>query len=211
MSSALASDSPGPATLDWPAQPDAKSHARRLGTLSATRPLPQPHRQSPSSTQDDGNAAAYWEYFLRFRDDDSKILAVAILGTGLGGGLVVGGNSLGGTRGFGAEFGHMRLPTHELVTDGDVPVCGCGQKACAEAFASLKALDYHPPQGAQGTTQRKPSAAAGPRRTTCASRETPRSRAARRRTRAGIVRLPSSSSRHAFRTACQRARPDPCS
>ncbi len=89
----------------------------------------------------DGNAAAYWEYFRLYGDAPDKTLAAAILGTGLGGALIQGGNVLTGVRGYGAEFGHIRLPTYELVTDGDVPVCGCGKKACAEAFVSLTALD----------------------------------------------------------------------
>lgn len=89
----------------------------------------------------DGNAAGYWEYFRLYQDDPAKILAAVTLGTGLGGALVWGGDSLAGSRGFGAEFGHIRLPTHEIVTDGDVPVCGCGKTACAEAFCSVTALD----------------------------------------------------------------------
>jgi len=135
-------DTPGPATLDgvlgkspnlkhpdWEGFPIRKAVEERLGR--------------PVIYANDGNAAACWEYHRLFCEDDRKIMAAAILGTGLGGALVWGGEVLVGVRGFGAEFGHVRLPTHELVKDGDVPVCGCGKAACAEAFVSVAALDYH--------------------------------------------------------------------
>jgi len=95
----------------------------------------------PVLYSNDGNAAAYWEYFRLYGDAKDKILGAAILGTGLGGALIIGGTVLTGVRGYGAEFGHMRLPSHDLVTDGDVPVCGCGKVGCAEAYVSLTALD----------------------------------------------------------------------
>jgi glucokinase len=89
----------------------------------------------------DGNAAGYWEYHRLFKDDPKKIMAAITLGTGLGGALVWGGRLLAGAHGCGAEFGCIRLPSHALVSDGDVPVCGCGNRGCAEAFASVTALD----------------------------------------------------------------------
>ncbi len=139
----LGLDTPGPASLD--------------GLLSKSPNLDHAEWQDfpvraefeklvdrPVVYANDGNAAAYAEYFERFPDDPSKILAAAILGTGLGGALVSGGEVQAGSRGFGAEFGHIRLPTHKLVDPGDsVPVCGCEKEACAEAFVSLTALDYH--------------------------------------------------------------------
>lgn len=137
---AVGLDTPGPATLDgvlgrspnlkhpdWENFPVRQALEERL--------------QRPVLYANDGNAAGYWEYFRLFRDDENKIVAAAVLGTGLGGALVWGGRVLAGARGYGAEFGHVRLPTHALVEDGDVPVCGCGRVACAEAFVSVAALD----------------------------------------------------------------------
>ena len=134
-------DTPGPATVDGVIglspnlrHPDWNGFAIRAAV--------EARLQRPVIYANDGNAAAYWEYHRLFGDDDGKILAAAILGTGLGGALIWGGEVLVGARGYGGEFGHIRLPAHELVTDGQVPRCGCGQLGCAEAFVSVSALDH---------------------------------------------------------------------
>jgi glucokinase len=134
-------DTPGPATLDGVIglSPNLK-HADWNGF--AIRAAVEARVRRPVIYANDGNAAAYWEYHRLFGDDDSKILAAAILGTGLGGALIWGGEVLVGARGYGGEFGHIRLPTHELAPDGQVPRCGCGQLACAEAFVSVSSLDH---------------------------------------------------------------------
>jgi glucokinase len=134
-------DTPGPATVDGVIglSPNLR-HADWNGF--AIRAAVEARVRRPVIYANDGNAAAYWEYHRLFGDDENRILAAAILGTGLGGALIWGGEVLVGARGYGGEFGHIRLPTHELVTDGDVPRCGCGQLACAEAFASVAALDH---------------------------------------------------------------------
>lgn len=133
-------DTPGPASLDgvlgrspnlrhpeWPNFPVRKAFEEAVG--------------KPVVYSNDGNAAAYWEYYRLYGDATDKTLGAAILGTGLGGALIQGGDVLTGVRGYGAEFGHIRLPHYELCSDAEVPTCGCGKKACAEAFVSLTALD----------------------------------------------------------------------
>ena len=57
------------------------------------------------------------------------------LGTGIGGGLVLGGRSSAGWIGAGAEFGHM-------VIDMDGPPCqgNCPNRGCLEVMASGSAL-----------------------------------------------------------------------
>lgn len=55
------------------------------------------------------------------------------LGTGIGGGVVVGGRVLRGANGFAGELGHM-------VVDPDGPPCPCGQRGCWERFASGSGL-----------------------------------------------------------------------
>jgi glucokinase len=135
-------DTPGPASLDGVIgrSPNLK-HPDWNGF--PIRAAFEQHLRRPVIYANDGNAAAYWEYHRLFGDDENKILAAAILGTGLGGALIWGGEVLTGARGYGGEFGHIRLPTHELVAAGDeVPRCGCGQRGCAEAFASVAALDW---------------------------------------------------------------------
>jgi predicted NBD/HSP70 family sugar kinase len=52
---------------------------------------------------------------------------------GIGGGIIVGGQPLLGTRGYGGEVGHM-----QVMPDG--PPCGCGRRGCWEACIGLNAL-----------------------------------------------------------------------
>ena len=55
-----------------------------------------------------------------------------ILGTGVGGGIVVHGKVLDGANGIAGEWGHNRLPGDEP----DWPACYCGRNGCIEAFLS---------------------------------------------------------------------------
>ncbi len=60
--------------------------------------------------------------------------AVAIwVGTGIGGGMILGGELYRGSHGAAGEIGHMAV-----VPDG--PRCGCGQNGCVEAVASRSAI-----------------------------------------------------------------------
>lgn len=56
-------------------------------------------------------------------------LVLATLGTGIGGGLVVGGQLVLGHRGFAGEIGHM-------VVDPQGVACPCGRRGCWERYAS---------------------------------------------------------------------------
>jgi predicted NBD/HSP70 family sugar kinase len=91
----------------------------------------------PVFMTNDGNAAALGEYALRRKHFGSLMLVAP--GTGLGGGLVLpGGRSYEGANGMALEVGHISVPFRE--DDGDLPVCSCGLKGCAEAWVSLVAL-----------------------------------------------------------------------
>ncbi|MTH47231.1 N-acetylglucosamine kinase [Intestinirhabdus alba] len=77
-----------------------------------------------------------------------------ILGTGVGGGLVLNGRPVAGRSSVTGEFGHTRLPVDALTLMGfDFPLrrCGCGQLGCIEnylsggGFAWLWQHDYHQP------------------------------------------------------------------
>src|SRR2546429_6389490 len=58
------------------------------------------------------------------------------LGTGVGGGLVIGGRVFRGSSGLGAELGHV-------VVDANGPECPgtCPNRGCLEAFCSGTALE----------------------------------------------------------------------
>jgi fructokinase len=62
-----------------------------------------------------------------------------ILGTGVGGGLVVDGKLLAGINGIGGEWGHTPLP---WLTPEEYPGarCWCGRPGCVETFLSGPAL-----------------------------------------------------------------------
>ena len=55
------------------------------------------------------------------------------LGTGIGGGVIVGGQVLRGANGFAAEIGHFQI-------DPAGPLCACGELGHWEAMASGNAL-----------------------------------------------------------------------
>ncbi|MFZ5506089.1 MAG: ROK family protein [Pseudomonadota bacterium] len=66
-----------------------------------------------------------------------------ILGTGVGGGVVVHGRVLQGANGVAGEWGHNPLPPGD-DTGGHVPACYCGRHGCVETWLSGPALaaDY---------------------------------------------------------------------
>lgn len=73
----------------------------------------------------------------------------AILGTGVGGGIVIGGELLRGANGIAGEWGH-----NPLTGDGEtaVPICWCGRRGCNEVYLSGPALEaeYRALGGADG-------------------------------------------------------------
>jgi predicted NBD/HSP70 family sugar kinase len=86
----------------------------------------------PVHVGNDANLAAIAEY--RSGDWAGTPNLVYITGeVGIGGGIIVGGQPLLGTRGYGGEVGHMNV-----MPDG--PLCGCGRRGCWEACIGLNAL-----------------------------------------------------------------------
>src|SRR5213595_2327553 len=62
-----------------------------------------------------------------------------ILGTGVGGGIVIDGRVLMGANAIAGEWGHNPLP---LPEDSDLPLphCYCGRRGCIETYLSGPAL-----------------------------------------------------------------------
>jgi len=66
---------------------------------------------------------------------DAPIVFGAILGTGVGGGVVVSGRVIEGANGIGGEWGHNPLPW-PLDSERPGPACFCGRHGCIETFLS---------------------------------------------------------------------------
>ncbi|HEX2149860.1 MAG TPA: ROK family protein [Actinomycetota bacterium] len=86
----------------------------------------------PVVVENDANAAAWAENRFGAGRGSLNMLMVTV-GTGIGGGIVADGRLYRGSRGFGAEFGHMPVSL-------DGPQCACGSRGCLEAVASGTAL-----------------------------------------------------------------------
>jgi predicted NBD/HSP70 family sugar kinase len=69
----------------------------------------------------------------------AQVVFGVILGTGVGGGVVVDGRVLTGPNAIAGEWGHNPLP---LPTEADLPLprCYCGRSGCIEAYLSGPAL-----------------------------------------------------------------------
>ena len=84
----------------------------------------------PTIFQNDANAAAYGEFWVG-SGRDAKSLVLFTLGTGVGGGIILGDVIVEGEHSHGGELGHLRI---------DMPdrgrLCGCGARGCLEAYAS---------------------------------------------------------------------------
>ncbi len=86
----------------------------------------------PVAIENDGDAAVWGEY-AHGAGKGERCVAMATVGTGIGGGVVIGGNLISGGYGLAGEFGHL-----QVVPDGRA--CGCGALGCLEAYASGTAL-----------------------------------------------------------------------
>jgi fructokinase len=73
----------------------------------------------------------------------AKVVFGVILGTGVGGGIVVNGELLAGPNAIAGEWGHNPLP---LPREEDLPLpgCYCGRKGCIETYLSGPALQRDP-------------------------------------------------------------------
>lgn len=87
----------------------------------------------PTAFQNDANAAAYGEYWAGAgRGVHSMVLFT--LGTGIGGGIIIGDRVLEGQHSHGGEVGHIKI---EITKPR---ACGCGRLGCLEAYASATAV-----------------------------------------------------------------------
>ena len=86
----------------------------------------------PVSLENDANAAAYGEYW-RGAGRGCASMVLLTLGTGVGGGLVLGGALWRGADGMAGEIGHVTV-------DPGGRTCRCGNAGCLETYASATAI-----------------------------------------------------------------------
>lgn len=87
----------------------------------------------PTAFQNDANAAALGEYWIG-AGQGAHSMVLFTLGTGVGGGIIIGDVVVEGEHSHGAELGHMKIE----MTAGRR--CGCGRLGCLEAYASATSV-----------------------------------------------------------------------
>ena len=83
----------------------------------------------PVKAGNDANVAALGEMWQGAGKGSENIVMVT-LGTGVGGGVIIGGHVVAGATGAGGEIGHITVNAQETET------CGCGKTGCLEQYAS---------------------------------------------------------------------------
>jgi glucokinase len=97
----------------------------------------------PVTYNNDGNAAALYAHHVRFGSTAAQQSSVsAIVGTGLGGGVIEAGRVVRGAAGMAGELGHVHIPVQGLLAeDQPLPACNCGFVGDAESLASLTGIE----------------------------------------------------------------------
>ncbi|GGK33157.1 glucokinase [Pilimelia terevasa] len=140
--------------LDTPGPADARGVISRKGSTNFAHPgwhgfdvraALEERLGVPVTYHNDGNAAALYAHRTHLRERAGSASSVSVIvGTGLGGGIVVDGRVLTGAAGMAGELGHVPIPLDGLLDAGQpVPTCQCGTPGDAESVASLTAITGH--------------------------------------------------------------------
>lgn len=95
----------------------------------------------PAELDNDANAATIGEWWVGAGKDVESMVGVT-LGTGIGGGIVLGGKLYHGASDVAGEIGHMSI-------DSTGRKCKCGNYGCLEAYASGPAIAARAVEGLQ--------------------------------------------------------------
>ncbi|HHZ12150.1 MAG TPA: ROK family protein [Acholeplasmataceae bacterium] len=117
------------------------------GRVEAEALIRERYPEARVKVLNDANAAAIGEMAAgsasRYRD-----FVFVTLGTGIGGGIVIGGEVLEGTTGAGGEIGHMQVAYDKKR------LCNCGNYDCFERYASATGLVITAKELAEGRKTR---------------------------------------------------------
>lgn len=87
----------------------------------------------PVKAGNDANVAALGECW-KGGGQGCENMVMATLGTGVGGGIIIGGKIVPGAHGAGGEIGHLVLNREETES------CGCGKCGCVEQYCSATGI-----------------------------------------------------------------------
>ena len=141
---AVGLDSPGPASADGVISSKGSTNfAHEAWRGFDFRGALEERLDLPVVYNNDGNAAALYAHHVFFGAAAHTTSSVsAIIGTGLGGGVIEQGRVVRGTSGMAGELGHIPIPTDGLLLPGQpMPDCNCGLSGDAESFASLTGIE----------------------------------------------------------------------
>jgi glucokinase len=141
---AVGLDTPGPASADGVISSRGSTNFAHPGWRSFDfRGALEERLGLPVTYNNDGNAAALYAHHQLFGPAAHQRGSIsAIIGTGLGGGVIEKGEVVKGAAGFAGELGHVHVPMHGLLEEGQpLPHCNCGFDGDAESVASLTAIE----------------------------------------------------------------------
>jgi glucokinase len=140
---AVGLDTPGPASADGVISSKGSTNFSQLSWHGFDiRAALEARIGLPVIYNNDANAAALYAHHRHFGADamDRSSIA-AIVGTGLGGGVVEGGKVISGAAGMAGELGHVQIPLHGVLEEGQsIPLCNCGFGGDVESIASLTGI-----------------------------------------------------------------------
>lgn len=141
---AVGLDTPGPASADGVISSKGATNFSQLAWRGFDfRGALQERIGLPVIYNNDGNAAALYAHHSHFGAQSAARSSIsAIVGTGLGGGVIESGQIVRGAAGMAGELGHVHIPMHGLLEEGQpIPACNCGSVGDVESIASLCGIE----------------------------------------------------------------------
>jgi glucokinase len=143
---AVGLDSPGPASADGVISSRGSTNFSHPGWRGFDfRGALEERLGLPVVYNNDANAAALYAHHVRYGAEAAEHSSIsAIVGTGLGGGVVEAGQVVKGAAGMAGELGHVPIPMEGLLAEGQpLPRCNCGFVGDAESVASLTGIEQN--------------------------------------------------------------------
>jgi len=143
---AVGLDTPGPSSADGVISSQGSTNFAHPGWRNFDfRGALEARLGLPVVYNNDGNAAALYAHYQLFGPLAPQRASVsAIIGTGLGGGVIEKGQVIKGAAGMAGELGHVHIPMHGLLEPGQkLPHCNCGFDGDAESVASLTGIELN--------------------------------------------------------------------